>query len=195
MNNEVAAIRQTENSVAFKEWAAVCAALGEGRQTIILRKGGIHEGRQGFHVNYGEFWLFPTNFHQLPESLTNDARPIWERARQRQPPADSICIRHYAVVHDVIEIHTESAAVSLRGHHIWSDQTVRDRFHYRHSGLFLLAVRMYVLPHEITLANDPSYAGCRSWVDLEQPLSTAAAAPVLTDTEFQQRMQVLQAVI
>ena len=28
-------------SVGFKEWALVCQALGTGRQSIILRKGGI----------------------------------------------------------------------------------------------------------------------------------------------------------
>jgi hypothetical protein len=35
-------------SVGFKEWALVCEALGRGEQTIILRKGGIAEGRGGF---------------------------------------------------------------------------------------------------------------------------------------------------
>ena len=31
-------------SIAFKEWAGVCAALAEGRQSLIVRKGGIAEG-------------------------------------------------------------------------------------------------------------------------------------------------------
>ena len=35
---------QPSNRFAFKEWAAVCAALDSGRQTLILRKGGLHEG-------------------------------------------------------------------------------------------------------------------------------------------------------
>ena len=34
-------------SVGFKEWAIVCEALGRGEQSIILRKGGIAEGREG----------------------------------------------------------------------------------------------------------------------------------------------------
>jgi hypothetical protein len=33
-------------SVGFKEWAIVGEALGRGRQSIILRKGGIAEGRR-----------------------------------------------------------------------------------------------------------------------------------------------------
>ena len=58
-----------ENNIAFKEWAVVCAALASGRQTIILPKGGIDEGREGFRVKHREFWLLPTRFHQ-------DARAI-----------------------------------------------------------------------------------------------------------------------
>ena len=54
------------NEWAFKEWAVVCAALASGRQSVILRKGGIHEGRDGFRVDHREFWLFPTRFHQEP---------------------------------------------------------------------------------------------------------------------------------
>ena len=48
------------NQIAFKEWAVVCAALASGQQSLILRKGGIHEGRDGFRVAHREFWLFPT---------------------------------------------------------------------------------------------------------------------------------------
>ena len=42
-------------SVGFKEWALVCAALGSGAQTLILRKGGIAEGRAGFAFKHPEF--------------------------------------------------------------------------------------------------------------------------------------------
>jgi len=45
-------------SVGFKEWALVCEALGRGEQTIILRKGGIAEGRGGFAFQHSEFFLF-----------------------------------------------------------------------------------------------------------------------------------------
>ena len=51
-------------SVGFKEWALVCEALGRGEQTIMLRKGGIAEGRDGFSFRHREFFLFPTFFHE-----------------------------------------------------------------------------------------------------------------------------------
>ena len=52
---------QTTNNVAFKEWAVVCAALASGRQTIILRKGGMEEGRDGFRVEHGALVLVQPN--------------------------------------------------------------------------------------------------------------------------------------
>ncbi len=47
-------------AVAFKEWADVCAALLDGRQSLILRKGGIEEGPGGFRPEHAAFWLYPT---------------------------------------------------------------------------------------------------------------------------------------
>jgi len=69
------------SNIAFKEWAVLCAALGAGRQTIILRKGGIDEGREGFRVKHDEFWLLPTQFHQEPSQLTPDAQPLWRQVQ------------------------------------------------------------------------------------------------------------------
>jgi hypothetical protein len=51
--------------MAFKEWAVVCEALGSGRQSVILRKGGIAEGREGFAFLHREF------FQSCPMRKTN----------------------------------------------------------------------------------------------------------------------------
>jgi hypothetical protein len=54
---------------ALKEWAVVCKALEEGRQVLLLRKGGIMEYKQGFEVKHDKFLLFPTFEHQSKESI------------------------------------------------------------------------------------------------------------------------------
>ena len=51
-------------SVGFQEWALVCEALGSGEQCILIRKGGIAEGRNGFGFRHTEFFLFPTFYHE-----------------------------------------------------------------------------------------------------------------------------------
>src|SRR6201995_3606239 len=56
--------------IGFKEWSAVCHAILEGRQTVIIRKGGIAEGRDGFSFKHSEFYLFPTSFHYQGDKIT-----------------------------------------------------------------------------------------------------------------------------
>ena len=171
-------------NVAFKEWAAVCAALAAGRQTIILRKGGIHEGREGFRIQHNEFWLYPTRFHEATESLTPDAEEYIRRARAIPREAGMVPLRHFAVVEEVRELVTEEAALRWEGLHVWSEATVRQRFHYRRPGLFLLVVRVFSLPAAIAVAETAEMAGCKSWVTLPEPVSTGGLAPVLSDEQF-----------
>lgn len=180
---------KTVNRFAFKEWAVICTALATGRQSVILRKGGIHEGREGFRVEQAEFWLFPTNFHQAPEDLTENYRDLWEVVRRNPLPSDAIPIRYYAIVEATVEVTDESALPQLAGLHGWSDDVVRDRFHYKRPGLFALLVRMYALPTELRIANSPHFAGCRSWVDLPEELPTNALHPVLSDADHAERME------
>ena len=88
-------------TIAFKEWAAICEALSAGRQIIILRKGGIHEGREGFRVQHREFWLYPTNFHEAANDLTLEAGEFITRAAASRRAAGIAPIRHFAVVQEV----------------------------------------------------------------------------------------------
>ena len=60
---------------ALKEWAVVCRALEEGRQTVLLRKGGILEFREGFEVKHDRFMLFPTYEHQS-RPIVHAPKPI-----------------------------------------------------------------------------------------------------------------------
>src|SRR5882672_3451390 len=64
--------------IAFKEWAIVVGALGRGEQIIILRKGGISEGRGGFTIEHPEFLLFPTLFHQQRASVLPTVQPRFD---------------------------------------------------------------------------------------------------------------------
>ena len=43
----------------LKEWATVVKALENGKQTVILRKGGILETASGFEIESKKFLLFP----------------------------------------------------------------------------------------------------------------------------------------
>lgn len=175
---------QSSTNIAFKEWAVVVDALGQGEQILILRKGGIREQRGEFHVDHREFWLFPTQFHEAERSIIPSKRPRL-RDIAAAAPKDAVDIEYYAVVDSVIQIANPEALKRLQGRHIWSEQTLQERFQFgREPGLYALITRVYRRPAAERVALRESYGGCKSWVELDRALSTEGLTPVLPDVEY-----------
>src|SRR5688572_33439197 len=104
----------------FKEWTLVCDALGKGAQSIIIRKGGIAEGRAGFRFQHEEFLLFPTLFHeQVAKLKLPPETPL--PARVEGGPIE---IRYAARVEWTRDITDLAAAHRLAPHHLWRDSVV-----------------------------------------------------------------------
>ena len=173
------------NRWAFKEWAVVCEALASGRQSLILRKGGIHEGAGGFQVEHPEFWLFATRFHQNRDELSDESHSWFDALETQSHPEGMILLRGYAVVKAVHRLTDERQLASLAGCHVLSERTVSERFHYRTPGLFVLSTRIHVPPKPLWIPDSPHFGGCRTWVDLPQELPTSGLLPVLSDAEFE----------
>jgi hypothetical protein len=180
------------NHIAFKEWAVVCAALAAGKQMIILRKGGIDEGNEGFRVKHRECWLLPTRFHQDATQLTAAGAALLHELQITPQPRDRLQIELYAVVEKVFEVRDLAQVHQLAGEHILSQETVDKRFHYRQPGLFVLAARIYRLPQPIEIADSPYIAGCKSWVDLPTAIATEQLQPALDDQTFHARLTTIE---
>jgi hypothetical protein len=154
-------------SVGFKEWALVCEALGRGEQRIILRKGGIAEGRGGFSFRHQEFFLFPTFFHeQLQKVRVPDAM---------LPPrgAGEIEIRYFATVTKVKFITSGEEVEALEPLHILTSDVVRERFGYgKEAGLHVAWVKVSPLDQPWVLPELPQYSGCKSWIELPQRVAS-----------------------
>jgi hypothetical protein len=75
-------------------------------------------------------------------------------------------------------------ALALDGLHAWTADAVRQRFQYRTPGLFVLTVRVFRLPRPMELPERPEYAGCKTWVELDTPVATDEAHPVMGDKAF-----------
>lgn len=164
-------------------------ALGRGEQIIILRKGGIHEGRGGFQVDQPEFWLFPTLFHQQGDSVTAGAAERFREIADEFPPEDTLRLEYFATVADWRKLENEEAALRLDGQHIWKDNVVRERFSWgREQGIFALAVRVHRLPQPVDLPMLKEYGGCKSWIDLDETPATKGPTPVLDDLAFETKL-------
>jgi hypothetical protein len=170
--------------VAFKEWAVICRALADGRQAIILRKGGVAEAEGEFTPDHLRFWLYPTYAHQQATGIKPEAAELLARAEAERPPAGVLRLTHFAEVEGVYDVRSLAAALILDDLHLWSEETVRQRFAYRRPGLFVLPVRVFRAAEPVELPERPEYAGCKTWVELDRELPTDGAVPVLTDEQF-----------
>jgi hypothetical protein len=175
---------ETSSKIAFKEWAVVVDALGHGEQILILRKGGIREQRGEFHVDHGEFWLFPTQYHEAGPSIIPSKRPALGDIAAGASK-DAVDLEYYAVADRVIHITDLALVKRLQGRHIWTEQTLRDRFQFgREPGLHALLARVYRRQPPERFPMRESYGGCKSWVELDRALSTEGLTPVLGDVEY-----------
>jgi hypothetical protein len=177
-------------SVAFKEWAIVCEAIGSGRQSIMLRKGGIAEGRDGFAFKHQEFFLFPTWFHEQLEKTTF---PV---GTTLPPHLEGEIEIRYAVTLEWSRLVTDASRLpSLREFHILHDSVVDERFRYDESpGIHVGFVRAFLLASPRRLPMQKNFGGCRSWVDLPG-LEDAELVPVISDEEHAARRDALQALL
>lgn len=180
--------------IALKEWAIVCKALEDGKQMLLLRKGGIMEYRKGFEVKHNEFLLYPTFEHQSVESIkveykeklkeileeqnkyynNNNNRKKIDKDNKNFNIATHNIIKLLAKVEDVIEISDKLTLSELRDYHIWSDEYVTMRMNYNPSKpMSVLLLRIYKLRKPLIVDINDKWAGCKSWIDIE------------TDKEFQ----------
>lgn len=168
-------------TTALKEWSAAVHALLAGRQTVLLRKGGIHEKR--FDVAAQDFLLFPTVAHSHADRVRPEHRDLLAPAA-----ADStethIVVRAAAKVVAAVEVQRTEELDKLADLHIWTADSVRtDRVDFRPKHrLTVLVVQASPLVQPRTLARIPEFGGCKSWVPL--PGGSAVGPPVLDTAEL-----------
>ena len=194
---EPAAVAIASGTPAFKEWEGIVEALGKGAQIILLRKGGIAEGRAGFQAKYPKFWLFPTLYHQQWEKTKPGLRQL---ASPRPDEVKDIPLTYFAEVTDALYLSSWEQVARLDDAHFWGEEILRERFGYHdrpgmEQGLHLLIVRVsrINLPHQLKPSAD--YDGCKSWITVPVDWAQDIAAPVVRAEEFAtRRSRILAAV-
>lgn len=165
-------------SIAFKEWAVICEALANGKQSLILRKGGIAEEGGVFKPEHAEFLLYPTYFHEHRAGIKPAFLPLLEAAEAVKPPAGTVRFSHFVRVESVSHVTDLDSALALDSQHAWTPDVVKQRFNYRTPGLFVLNVHVFKLAKPMDVTERPEYAGCKTWVTLDTPINTTGAEEV-----------------
>lgn len=172
--------------IALKEWAVICDLLVAGEQALLVRKGGIEEaeGPGRFRLEVPRFALFPAWLHQLPARIK---LPWRDRVTVYDDEPAEVVIHGIGVVDHVWQVPSRESLDPLDDLHAWAPEQLDMRWNYKpHQPLYVLAVRVYRLAAPRTIDNNPRYAGCKSWVDLDagDAIDDANATPVLADAAF-----------
>ena len=177
-------------NVAFKEWAVICDTLGNGKQSLILRKGGIHEGKKGFQFEHEKFALFPTRFHEQGQSVRIDAKES-VIPKTEYEIGETVPIQYWAKIDSIWNLSQWESVVALNEFHIWTEQIILERYHWdkeknEEPAISVALVRAYRFEAKLNITYEKKYGGCRSWVKL--PLLTEEhedkSVPALKDSEF-----------
>ncbi|HZC35302.1 MAG TPA: DUF1802 family protein [Chthoniobacterales bacterium] len=170
--------------IGFKEWALVCDSMLRGETSLIFRKGGIAEGRQGFRFKHSQFFLFPTYFHeQISQTRLDPSRDL-------EPQTESIPIEAFACVEFTVWISELKQIEPLSEFHILRPELIEKRFNQDEvKGLHLAFVRIFRVLPAWQLTFQRSFGGCRSWIDLPVPSLDLECRQVLSDEEHERRRE------
>jgi hypothetical protein len=165
----------TATTPALKEWSAAVHALLDGRQRVLLRKGGIGEKR--FELAAREFLLFPTVAHSHAERVRAEHQDVL-KAAAGDSTDDELVIRAAAKVVAAVPVNRPEGLRAIEDLHIWTAESVRaERLDFRPKHkLAVLVVSVIPLAEPVRIVRTPEYAGCKSWVEL--PVRAPWVSPV-----------------
>jgi hypothetical protein len=167
----------------LKEWAVAVKALELGETALVVRKGGIRE--KAFAVANRRFLLLPGYEHQRPELLKPEYRQLLGEIPDLTDDGP-LRFTSFAEVRGAYEISEPGSLAAIDPYHIWTPEYAGSRFRWRpKKPLTVLVLRVYLLPEPVELPNSEAYGGCKSWIELEEPVSTAGARPALSDEGFE----------
>ena len=182
-------------SIGFKEWTLVCDALGRGVQSIIIRKGGIAEGRAGFRFEHPEFFLFPTLFHEQVAKLKLPPGTVLPAQRSDGQHEVGLRVR-VEWTQDVADL---AIVRRLAPFHIWQDSEIEKRFQYESEkgkcGVSVALVRVEKMSVPLVFPDSPKFGGCRSWIQIPELPVEVTFSPMLDETAHRSKEAEIRAIL
>jgi len=181
---------------ALKEWAISAESLAQGRQILLLRKGGLLDEDGTFHLEHSAFYFLPTWFHQERALVKAEHQDLWVQApREQDETAKVAYLRHFGRVEEVWQLRENAESALQNAAHIYSRSYLDTRFGYQEEKpLLCAAIRIWTLQKPVRYELQERDLGCKSWVEWEAPLE-ASATPALADETFARKLQELRAIL
>ena len=164
-------------NVALKEWDLTIGSMLAGRQVTLLRKGGILEAENQFELEHRRFLFFPTFVHQDPRMVKPAYRAGLKQVREEP---ERVTLAGWGEAARIFEVPSRRQLEQLDDLHIWDTPLLDMRFAYRpEKPLYLVVVRAFSLAKPVVVHNTLEYAGCKSWVPLNEEIDEAGSVPAL----------------
>ena len=178
---------------ALKEWATIVKALENGKQTIILRKGGILETASGFEIIAKKFLLFPTWEHQEIKHVKPEYHNLLNQTLDNKPKEGYNTITSIAEVLDHKDISSNKIIDDLSPFHVWSDEYIKERINWMpEKPLKAIFLKVHTFPQiEIPLQSD--FEGCKSWIELNSNQNSGQS--VLTNQEINNELKKFREIV
>ena len=161
----------SEITKCLNEWNATLEALGQGKQTILIRKYG---------TTLNEFLLYPTvsyaNKDDVLDSFQEDYKKFANENLLPNGENRTYEVKYYAKVDEVIE-KSSSRIGTFNKFHIWTREHVKNYLGRKPAKIWVLRVYKLDKPQKLQRSNGMLYANVDKPVQLE-------GKPVLSDAEF-----------
>lgn len=156
----------------LNEWNATVEALGQGKQTILIRN---------YNTTLPNFILFPTVSYALKDNYLNNFQSKYQDfVKENTLPEkenNKFLIKYYAEVEKVIE-KPVSRLGSLKNYYIWTNEHVKSYVNTPKAKVWVLRVYKIKEPVMAERTRGMKYA------NLLKPVSLEGIKPVLSDSDF-----------
>lgn len=158
---------------SLKEWNAVVEALGQGKQSILVRK---------YSTNNKVFLLNPTLKYALKDNyLSNFQKKYYsfvEKFRCPEKEKEKVAIKYFATVEEVFE-KSPNRIGSLKDNFIWNPDHIKE--YLKGNKAFIWVLRVYKLDKPYMVSPTPNAI---IYANLNEFISISKSKPVLNDNEF-----------
>lgn len=162
----------TEITKCLNEWNTTVEALGQGKQTILIRN---------YNTTLPNFILYPTVSYALKDNYLESFQPKYndfaEENAHPEKDNNKFLVKYFAEVEKVIE-KPVSRVGSLKKYYIWTPEHVKSYVNTPKAKVWIL--RVYELKKPVMAERT---RGMR-YANLLKPVSLEGIKPVLSDADF-----------
>jgi hypothetical protein len=157
----------------LKEWNAVVESLGQGKQTILIRK---------YKTNLKEFLLYPTYSYSLKDNFLNSFqkkyRSFVEKNTLPNQDEEKIEIKYYARVENIIQ-KSPNRIEGLQKNSIWTKDHIQSYLGGKICNIWVLRVYRLKNPNMVFKIRGPIL-----YANLKEDVSLSGIKPVIGDDKF-----------